>query len=453
MALPPGPTDLPAVQLLRWIRKPFPLLEECQSRFGDVFTLRVPGRAAPFVVVASPEAVKDVFALDGDVGHAGKANVILRPLLGEHSMILLDGAEHARQRRMMLPAFHGDRLAAYGRTMADLAHAAIDRLPVGNPFPVVRAMRAITLQVIVRTVFGLQAGQGFTELTDVLSDAIDAAARPMLLLPFMQRDLGRWSPWGRFLRSSSRASRILRAEIRRGRAEGTRGRTDVLAMLLGARDEAGHPMSEDEVHDELVTLLVAGHETTATALAWSLRWLWVDPTLVTRLRAELATAGGEPSAIAKLDLLDRTVRETLRLQPVVPLVGRVLQRDAKIGGVTIDKGNVVACAIYLVHRRSSLYPEPRRFLPDRFATFKPASWEWLPFGGGLRRCVGAAFALFEMKMVLAALLPRVTAHLARARVDPVRRGITLMPSGGLPVVVTARQSREASGIVADLHVR
>jgi cytochrome P450 len=219
-------------------------------------------------------------------------------------------------------------------------------------------------------------------------------------------------------------------------------------MLLDARDEAGRPMNEDEVHDELVTLLVAGHETTATALAWSLRWLWVDPPLVARLRAELATAGGEPSAIAKLDLLDRTVRETLRLQPVVPLVGRVLQRETKIGGVTIEKGNVVACAIYLVHRRSSLYPEPHRFLPDRFATFKPASWEWLPFGGGLRRCVGAAFALFEMKMVLAALLPRVTAHLAKARVDPVRRGITLTPFGGLPVLITARESREASGMAA-----
>jgi cytochrome P450 len=444
VSLPPGPSTLPAIQLLHWIRKPFHLLEECQARFGDVFTLRVPGPASPFVIVASPEAVKDVFALDGEVGHAGKANVVLKPLLGQHSIILLDGAEHARQRRMMLPAFHGDRLATYGRTMTELAHEAIDRLPIGEPFAIIRSMRAITLQVIVRTVFGLQAGRGFSELTDVMAQAVDAAARPMLLFPFMQRDLGRLSPWGRFLRAGARASEILRAEIRRGRVEGTARRTDVLAMLLDARDEAGNPMSEDEVHDELVTLLVAGHETTATSLAWTLRWLLVDRPLVDRLRSEIGTAGGDPLAIAKLELLDRTVRETLRLQPVLPLVGRVLQRRARIGGIEIDAGRVVACAIYLVHQRASLYPEPRRFLPDRFAKFKPASWEWLPFGGGLRRCIGAAFAMLEMKMVLAALLPRISAELLRARVEPVRRGITLAPADGLPVMITARRSREAA---------
>jgi cytochrome P450 len=448
MSLPPGPSDFPALQLLRWIRDPFGLLDECQARFGDAFTLRVPGPASPFVIVASPNAVKDVFALDGEVGHAGKANIVLKPLLGEHSIILLDGPEHARQRRMMLPAFHGDRLAAYGRTMTELAHAAIDRLPVGDVVPIVRSMQAVTLQVIVRTVFGLQAGRGFSELTDVLARTVDAAARPMLLLPFMQRDLGPLSPWGRFLRSGAKASEILRAEIRRGRAEGTAGRTDVLAMLLDARDDAGGLMSEDEIHDELVTLLVAGHETTATALAWALRWLWVDAPLVERLRAEIATAGGEPGAIAKLELLDRTVREALRLQPVVPLVGRVLQRKTTIGGIEIDAGRVVACAIYLVHRRPSLYPQPHRFLPDRFATFKPASWEWLPFGGGLRRCIGAAFAMLEMKMVLAALLPRVSARLTQSRVPPVRRGITLTPAAGLPVVVTARRSREAGARAA-----
>ena len=190
-------------------------------------------------------------------------------------------------------------------------------------------------------------------------------------------------------------------------------------------------------------MLVAGHETTATSLAWALRWLWVDAPLVERLRAEIATAGGDPQAVAKLDLLDRTVREALRLQPVVPLVARLLQRKMEIGGMTLEAGEVVAPAIYLVHRRPSLYPEPKRFRPDRFIGFKPAPWEWLPFGGGLRRCIGAAFAIFEMKMVLAALLPRVDARLAVNRVAPTRRGITLTPQGGLPVVVTARRSKDA----------
>jgi cytochrome P450 len=441
-SLPPGLGSLPAVQLVRWITAPFELLDECSRRFGDAFTLRVPGPASPFVVVSSPEAIKDVFALDGDRAHAGKANVVLKPLLGPHSILLLDGPDHARQRKMMLPAFHGDRLAAYRETMTEIAHDAIDRLPVGVPFPIVRVMQSITLQIIVRTVFGVQDGRELPELTDALSRSIDAAARPYLLLPPMQRDLGPLSPWGRFLRHGARASAMLRSAIRRGRVDVDPHRTDVLALLLAARDENGQAMGEDEIHDELVTMLVAGHETTATALGWALRWIWADAQLTRSLCDEVASARDDLGAIAKLDLLDRCVREALRLQPVLPLVGRVLQRPTRIGGMELDAGTSVACAIYLVHRRPSLYPEPDRFAPERFITFKPTPWEWLPFGGGLRRCLGAAFALLEMKMVLAALLPRVVARVARPRVAPVRRGITLTPEGGLPVVVSARRSRQ-----------
>jgi cytochrome P450 len=443
MRAPSGPGEPPAVQLLRWIRDPFGLLDRCQARYGDAFSLRVPGQTAPFVVVAAPEAVKEVFALDADVGHAGKANVVLKPLLGKHSVILLDGAQHARQRKMMMPAFHGERMSAYGRTMMTLAHDAIDRLPVSTRTGIYRPMQSITLGVIVRTVFGLDAGPRFAQLTAILTKTIDAAARPFLLLPVMQRDLGPLSPWGRFMRLGARASEMLRHEIRRGRDHGTAGRTDVLAMLLEARDEAGAALSEDEVHDQLVTLLVAGHETTATALAWTLRWLWTDAALVDRVRDEIASAGGDPQAIARLALLDATVREGLRLQPVVPLVGRVLQKPTRIAGYDLEPGAAVAPSIYLVHRRPSLYPEPSRFRPDRFLAFKPAPWEWLPFGGGLRRCIGAAFAMFEMKMVLAALLPRVDARLAVDQVPLMRRGVTLTPKGGLPIVITARRSRAA----------
>ncbi len=212
-------------------------------------------------------------------------------------------------------------------------------------------------------------------------------------------------------------------------------------MLLDARDEAGRPLTEDEVHDELITLLIAGHETTATSLAWALRWILPDRSLVARLRDEIASAGGDAARIAKLELLDATVKEALRLQPIIPIVGRVLQRPMKLGGVDLAPGTMVAPAVYLVHQRPSLYPEPRAFRPERFLSFKPGPSEWLPFGGGLRRCIGAAFAIYEMKMVLAALLPRVDARLAGDRVRMVRRGITLAPSGGLPIVVTARRPR------------
>jgi cytochrome P450 len=332
--------------------------------------------------------------------------------------------------------------------MLEATHDSIDGWPLGRPFAVHRPMLDVTLSVILRTVFGMGEGPRFTALAEALRRMLDATANPLLLFPFMQRDLGPVTPWGQFKRQLGRASEILRAEIRRGRDQGTEGRLDVLAMMLDACDEKGAPLSEDEVHDELLTLLVAGHETTATALAWALRWLLPDRALVGRLNDEIASAGGDPMRLAKLPLLDGTVKEALRLQPVIPMVGRVLQEPVRIGGIDMPAGSVCAASIYLVHRRPSLYPEPERFRPERFLDFKPAAWEWLPFGGGLRRCVGAAFAMYEMKMVLAAMLPRVEMRLATDRVRNVRRAITITPEGGLPVVLTAKRARAATATAA-----
>jgi cytochrome P450 len=441
--MPPGPDSPPALQVFRWMTDPFKLMEQCQAQFGDTFTMRLPLMPQGIVVTSDPLAIKDLFAMGPDDGHAGKANIVLKPLLGEHSLLVLDGAEHLRQRKMIMPAFHGERMHAYGRTMLELTHDSIDRWPLGAAFGVQEPMQAVTLQVIIRTVFGMEEGPRFAELAGLLRKVLDIGAHPIFLFPWMQRDLGPYSPWGRFLRLSQSAGEILRAEIRRGRAKGTAGRTDVLAMMLDARDDKGAPLSEDEVHDELVTLLVAGHETTATALAWALRWLLMDPSLVARLRADIASAGDDPARIGKLELLDATVKEALRLQPVVPMVGRVLQAPQKIGPLELPRGGIVAASIYLTHRRPSLYPEPARFNPDRFLTFKPAPWEWLPFGGGLRKCVGAAFAMYEMKMVLAAILPRIDMRLVRPDVKAKRRAVTITPAGGLPVIVTARRSRQA----------
>jgi cytochrome P450 len=446
MSTPPTVDGLPFLQLVRWIRGPFPMLEDCRARHGDAFTLRLP--IGPEVtIVSDPEVVKEVFALGPDEGHAGKANLVLKPFLGEHSLLLLDGAEHMRQRKMMLPAFHGERMHAYGRTMLEAAHDAIDVFPIGRTFPIHRPMQGVTLQIIIRTVFGI-AGPRYRELARALTRALDIGASPVLLFPFMQKHYGRLSPWTRYQRHAGRASEILRGEIRRRRAEESQGakaegkHDDVLGMILAARDEGGEPLTEDEVHDELVTLLVAGHETTATSLAWALRWILPDSDLTHRLRSEIATAGGDPLRLARLELLDATVKEALRLQPVIPLVGRVLQEPMALGRLNFPAHSVVAPAIYLVHRRPELYPDPARFRPERFLTFKPAPWEWLPFGGGLRRCIGAAFAIYEMKMVLAALLSRVDMRLGGGEVKVVRRGITMTPSAGLPVVATLRRARE-----------
>ncbi len=439
--LPAGPAIHPMVQVVRWIRDPFTVMDECKARFGDTFTLRIPPIRGGMVLLSDPEDVKEVFALGADEGHAGKANFILKPFLGKNSVLLLDGAEHLRQRKMMLPAFHGERMTAYGQAMTELAHDSIDAWPIGKSFAVHAPMQSVTLQVIVRTVFGVGEGPRFSRLSDVLTRTLNAGAWPGLLFPVMQRDLGRFSPWGRFVRLQQQVSELLRGEIRRGRERGTAGRTDVLAMLLDARDEAGRPLTEDEVHDELITLLIAGHETTATSLAWALRWILPDRSLVARLRDEIASTDGDPARIAKLELLDATVKESLRLQPIIPIVGRVLQRPMKLGGMDLAAGTMVAPAVYLVHQRPSLYPDPRAFRPERFLSFKPSPSEWLPFGGGLRRCIGAAFAIYEMKMVLASILPRIDARLAEDRVRMSRRGVTLAPSGGLPIVVTARRPR------------
>jgi cytochrome P450 len=443
MAPLPGPREPAAIQLFRWLRDPFRLLDECHERFGDTFVIRLPGLVSRFVVLADPAVVKEVFAMGSDVAHAGKANDILRPFLGVHSLLLLDGPDHLRERKMMMPAFHGERMQAYGQTMMDLAHQAIDAWRPGRPFAVHPSMQWIAMQIILRTVFGVQPGPRHAELADALARGLDVAGRPYLLLPFMQRDLGPLSPWGRYRRLADRSSALLRDEIRRVRSDGTAGRSDVLAALLDARDERGQPLSEDELHDELTTLLVAGHETTATALAWSLRWILPDTGLVERLRAEIGSAQGDPARIAKLELLDATVKETLRLQPVIPLVGRVLQTNVRLGELDLPAGTAIAPCVYLVNRRPSLYPDAHRFRPERFLSFKPAPWEWIPFGGGLRRCLGAAFATYEMKMVLASLLPRIDAHLATDRVRPSRRSVTITPSGGLRIVVTARRPRGA----------
>jgi cytochrome P450 len=423
------------LNMLRWIRTPFELLERSQADFGDAFTIRLPMMPNGITAISDPAAIKEIFGLGPDDAHAGEANVVLKPFLGSHSLLLLDGAQHLRHRKLLLPPFHGERMHAYGRTMIDLTHDTVDALPVGRTFPIHTATQSLTIQIIVRTVFGIEEGPRFSKLADLLARVLDASAWPGLLFPIMQHDLGPLSPWGRWKRIHDRASKLLRAEITAARDATKTGRTDVLAMLLATE------LTDDEIHDELVTLLVAGHETTATSIAWALRWLLPNRKLLGELRDDIAGADGDPAKIGKLELLDDVVKETLRLQPVVPMVGRVLQKPMKVAGWDLPRGAVVAPAIYLVHRRPSLYPRPTLFDPRRFRTFKPAAWEFLPFGGGLRKCVGAAFAIYEMKMVLATLLPRVEMHLADTNVRVTRRSITLTPSNGLPVIVTSKTRR------------
>ena len=441
--LPPAPSLPSALHVVEWMRRPYDFFERCQQELGDLFRLRLPG-LGQINVVASPEGVKEVFALSPDEGHAGKANVVLRPFLGDHSLLLLDGAPHQRHRRLMMPAFHGERMVSYGRSMLTTASEVIDRMPLETPFSIHEPMQELTLRVILRTVFGVAAGPRFQELMGLLAESLSIVAWPVMLFPAMQRDLGGWSPWGRFLRLASRIEALLQAEIDEVRAGERADRQDILAMMVKARDEGGRPLSDQELKEELITLLVAGHETTATSLAWALRWLLPEPELCERLREEVegCVAGGELSAerLARSELLDGVVKEALRMIPVIPVVGRVMQRPLQLGGYEIPVGHMVAPSIYLVHHNPALYPEPHRFNPDRYRTFRPSPWEFLPFGGGFRRCIGAAFAVYEMKMVLGVIFRRLRLQLAPGyRPASMRRAITITPTEGLPVLIRSRR--------------
>ncbi|MRG93178.1 cytochrome P450 [Polyangium spumosum] len=444
MHLPPGPALHPAIAVLPYLYRPFPFLEAMGKRYPDAFTMRFPAMPKPAVVFHRPEAAKEVFALGADDAHAGQVNAVLGPILGKASLLLLDGKEHLRQRKLLMPPLHGERMSSYGARMVDLTEASITTWPERKRFPVHEHLQAITLDVILRVVFGIDEGELFDRLRERLMGILELATNPILLLPMFQRDLGPLTRWTTLTRTLTEADEMLYAEIRRRRASGERG-DDILSLLLDARDEQGEPMSDNELRDELMTLLAAGHETTATALSWALRWILASKSLAPRLVRELEAEGAlpdlAPERIARCALLDATAREALRLQPVVPMVGRLLQKPARIGGYDLEAGTPVLVSIYLIHRRPELYPDPTRFDPDRFLRQRFGPHEWLPFGGGIRRCIGMAFALYEMKMILATILARAELRLPLfGKVHEVRRGVTITPSGGMPLVMERRAS-------------
>ena len=440
-SLPPGPTLHPIHQGLRFAFRAASFFEECAHRYGDCFTLRLPV-GVPVVMFTAPDAVREIFTGDEEDLRAGAANVVLRALLGPNSLLFLDGARHARERRLMLPPFHGERMLAYGDAMRTITDRAIERWPLGRPLAIQPEMQAITLDVILRTVFGLE-GEELGRLGDLLRRWIALGTNPLWLWPRLQVDLGALSPWGRLLRIRREIDTLLFAAIAQRRAAAAPERADVLSLLVAARDEDGAPMSDEELRDEMMTLLVAGHETTATALAWAFHHVLADPDILAALQEELGQVVGagplSPTHIGKLTYLDATVKETLRLSPVLSEVGRRLERPMRIGGRELPAGIAVGPCIYLVHRRPDLWPDPERFDPTRFLGTRPSPYEFLPFGGGIRRCIGMAFALYEMKVVLAQVLLRLELRLAPGyRMKPVRRSVTLAPSRGMPVIAAPR---------------
>jgi cytochrome P450 len=429
--LPPGPRMPAAMQALRYASNPLGFLIGLQRRHGDIFSLRFPyfGR---LVYVATPELVKQVFTGPPAQMHAGEANAtVLEPALGPNSVLTLDDEPHMRQRKLLLPPFHGERIEAYGKLMREVTLEEMESWPVGEPFALRPHTQRITLAVIMRAVFGVHDEERLNRFEGLI-ESFSRRVNAVIVFPMLRRNLGPLSPWGKFLRAREALDEFIYEEIALRRAEIEAGEEydDVLSLLLGARHDDGAPMSDEELRDELVTVLGAGHETTATGLAWAMERLLRNPAVLTRLRESIAA--GED------DYLEATVKETLRTRPVIVDVARKLTAPFSVAGYRLPKGTYVLPAIAALHYRADLFPEPERFQPERFLDGKADNYAWIPFGGGVRRCIGAAFAEYEMRVVLRTILER--ADLSAPDPEPEKakvRNITLAPGRGARVVLNS----------------
>jgi cytochrome P450 len=415
------------VNLLLLARRPLEALHEWHARYGDVFTVRFTGFGTG-VYVADPQEIRGLFSGDQSELRAGEANSFLEPVLGPHSVLVLDGPEHLRQRRLLLPPFQGSHVAAFRETIRDVAEREVGSWRAGERLVLRERMRLITFEVICRAVFGVSEPERVARLRAALMAVIDRAF--VFLAPGpLRTDLGPFSPGGRLARSLRAADALLYEEIARRRGEpDLEQRTDVLSLMLRARDEQGRAMSDSELRDELFTMLAAGHETTATGLAFALELLMRNPRVLARLREELAGDGGQ--------YLDATVKEALRLRPVIDSAERTLAAPREVCGWELPAGVNVYPAILLVHHREDLYPRAHEFRPERFLEEGAESYSWLPFGGGIRRCIGAALAQAEIAEVLRVIVRRVELEPERPQPDPVvLRSVTLAPKHGVPARV------------------
>ncbi len=438
--LPPEPSSPALVQTLRWAFRPLPFLQECRERYGDSFSVKFVGFERPMVMISDPAAIKALYTERHNLPPGRE--VILEPILGSRSLLLLEGADHLAHRRVMLPPFHGERMRSYEPILSGIVAKEIDSWPLDEEFAIHPRMQAITLEAILRVVFGVAEGPRLERLRGLLTTLLEQTASPgAQLIGLATRRFG-GKPWGKFEGALKEVDELLYAEIaEHRRREDLEDRDDMLSALILARFEDGGGLDDTDLRDQLMTLLLAGHETTATALAWSFDLLLRHPRELTRLRDSLEA--GED------DYLRATITESLRLRPVVPLAGRRLATEMVADGNTLPAGTDVTPAIWLAHTREDVYPEPFAFRPERFLEDGPDTYAWIPFGGGVRRCIGAAFAEFEMRIVLREVLTRCQLHKANPMPEKIgRRNITLSPKDGTPVVLTARQPARESDLVA-----
>jgi cytochrome P450 family 110 len=429
------------LQTIWAIGNPIDYIEKMGKRYGDIFLAEFIGFPSQ-LAISNPQAIQEVFTADAKLFSSGAGN-LAEPLLGANSLVLLDGDRHMQQRKLLMPTFHGERMRAYGQLMLDITKQVMNRLQVGQVFVARQYMQEISLRVILQAVFGLKEGERSEEIRTALTEMLDSFDTPFktlfLIFKVLQLDLGNLSPWGHFLQKRELLDRLLYQEIQERRNQPESLGEDILSLLISAKDENGQSMTDVELRDELMTMLFAGHETTATALAWALYWIHYIPEVKEKLLQELNSidiANAEPAEIAQLPYLNAICLETLRIYPVaIAALNRVLQAPMKLMDYEVPKGMTLVVSIYATHHRPDVYPEPKQFKPERFLERQFSPYEYLPFGGGNRRCLGMAFAMFEMKLVLATILSQNSFTLAEKRpLFPVRRGITFAPNGGVKLI-------------------
>ncbi len=439
--LPPGPRLPPLIQGMGFWSRPLAWLERCRAKYGRRFTTRFP-LSPYFVILSDPDEVKQVFTAPPDVLHPGQGARILEPLVGSNSVLLLDGDAHMGQRKLMLPAFHGQKMAALSGLMAEVAEREVGSWPRGETVELHPRMQRLTLEIILRAAFGLDPGPRLDALRDTLAPMLELGDKPISLVQLptegpVAAALSRLPTLARFERLQAAADALIFEQIAERRASDDQDRDDVLAMLLGARHEDGSPMSDQELRDELMTLLIAGHETTASSLAWAFAILPRHPEVLATLTDEVRSGAGE-------DYLDATIHETLRARPVLPNAApRLVVEPIEVGGFSYPEGVCLVPNAYLIHHDREIYPDPYSFRPERFLDEGPGTYTWIPFGGGRRRCLGASFAMAEMRLVLREVLASCDLRAGGATERPRRRSITIYPGGRASTVLSPRVAEPA----------
>ncbi|MBW4667004.1 MAG: cytochrome P450 [Cyanomargarita calcarea GSE-NOS-MK-12-04C] len=435
------------LQTLQLIANPTQFFDSCAAKYGDTFTMRVLGFNSPPVVFFShPEAISDCFVVPAIELDFQKATQVFKPLFGERSIVLQEGKLHNRQRQLLMPPFHGDRMKSYGENICQITQEITQNWQVDSVISISQVMPDITLQIILQVVFGINPGTRYEKLKKQLTSLLEDITKPwyssLFFFPPLQKDFGAWSPWGNYLKRREEIDKLIYAEISERRLEKDDLRTDILSLLMSARDDNGQQMTDKELRDQLVSLLLLGYETTAGVLAWLFYLIHSHSTVKEKLREELDSLGecANPESIVQLPYLTAVCQETLRIHPIALIcTPRMVKDKVEIAGDKYTSGTILVPSIYLAHRRAETYSEPDKFQPERFLNQKYTAYEYLPFGGGYRGCIGSAFSMYEMKLVLATILSDFKLELVGDRpVKPVRRGITIVPSGGVPMKVKVR---------------